>query len=228
MDEVAIISVCLFLNAILAAYEMAFVSVPRPELRKIARSGNKYAKTLLSLRDSPERTLAIIQIGITMLGAIAAAVGGAGASDFIEPYLREKFGFPELLAESIGVIAVVLPITYLSVVIGELVPKTLALRNPTKIVLSGAKWLLIADRILSPIVTLLEWSTKKLLATTMEVLPAYCIVRNLARLRNPTSRIGRHYLFGLRLKLIATDPKKLTAELDPDWDIRKKNLLLRA
>jgi putative hemolysin len=163
VDEVIVIGICLVLNALFSGYEMAFVSIPRSELRSLAKAGNKDAKTLLSLRENPERTLSIIQIGITLVGAIAAAIGGAGAGETLEPYFIQKYGMTERTAETLSVILVVLPITYLSVVVGELVPKTLALRNPSKIVLAGAKPLFIADRILSPAVTVLEWSTKKIL-----------------------------------------------------------------
>jgi putative hemolysin len=142
---------------------MAFVSIPRSELRGLAKAGNLSAKRLLSLRENPERTLSIIQIGITLVGAIASAVGGAGASEILEPYFKASIGFQERVAEILSVVVVVLPITYFSVVIGELVPKTLALRNPAKIVLAGAKAFLVADRILSPFITALEWSTKKFL-----------------------------------------------------------------
>lgn len=163
MDEIIIISVCLVLNALFAAYEMAFVSLPRSELRSMAKGDNKVAKKLLRMRDNPERTLSIIQIGITLVGAIAAAVGGSGASENLAPYLMQALGFKKITADFIAVIMVVIPITYLSVVIGELVPKTLALRAPKKIVLKGAKALFAADKILSPVITVLEWSTKKIL-----------------------------------------------------------------
>lgn len=163
MDEVIVISICLVLNAFFAAYEMAFVSIPRSELRGLAKSGNKDAKTLLALRESPERTLSIIQVGITLVGAIAAAVGGAGAGETLEPYFMQTYGMQERVAEVFAVVIVVIPITFLSVVVGELVPKTLALRNPSRIVLPGAKILFIADRTFSPVITLLEWSTKKIL-----------------------------------------------------------------
>jgi putative hemolysin len=163
MNEMIIVAFCLLMNALFAAYEMAFVAVPRSELRSLARSGNKSAKALLSLRENPERTLSAIQVGITLVGAIAAAVGGAQAGETIAPYLMQVLKFPEKLADVLSVAFVVIPITYLSVVVGELVPKTLALRNPTKIVLAGANALFIVDRVLSPIITLLEWSTKKIL-----------------------------------------------------------------
>ena len=163
MDEIVIVTICLILNALFAAYEMAFVSVQRSELRSLVRGGNKDAQVLLGLRENPERTLSAIQVGITLVGAIAAAVGGAGAAETLEPYFMREFALSERSAELISVTLVVLPITYLSVVVGELVPKTLALRNPTQIVLAGSKVLFVADRILSPVITLLEWSTRKIL-----------------------------------------------------------------
>ena len=165
MEEIIVVIICLGLNALFAAYEMAFISVPRPELRNLARQGNKAAQKLLSLRENPERALSVIQIGITLVSAVAAALGGSGASETIEPYLQQRYGLRELNAEIISVVLVVIPITYLSVVVGELVPKTLALRNPLKIVLKGAGALFIADRVLSPVITVLEWSTKGILKT---------------------------------------------------------------
>lgn len=163
MDEILIIASCLVLNAIFAAYEMAFVAVPKAELRKMARKGHRHAQKLLQLRDNPERTLSIIQIGITLVGAVAAAVGGAGASEVLEPYFIHEWRMKELTAEVLSVVLVVLPITYLSVVIGELVPKSLALRSPLKIVLAGAPALSVADRILAPLIHVLETSTKLIL-----------------------------------------------------------------
>jgi putative hemolysin len=163
MEEIIVIALCLSLNALFAAYEMAFVSVPRQELRKLARKGHPSAKKILNLRENPERTLSIIQIGISLVGAISAAVGGAGATEFIVPYLQKSYGLSEIKAESIAILSVVLPLTYLSVVVGELVPKSIALKNPVKITLFGARALFIADRILSPAVSALEWSTKQLL-----------------------------------------------------------------
>jgi putative hemolysin len=163
MSEIIIVFICLFLNAIFAAYEMAFISVPRSELKNLAKSGIKEAQTILCLRENPERTLSIIQIGITLVGSIAAAVGGVGAGETIEPFILNTLNVSEGIAESLSVMIVVIPITYLNVVVGELVPKSLALRNPIKITLKGARTLLLADKILSPVVSSLELSTKFLL-----------------------------------------------------------------
>ena len=79
MTTLLIIACCLVVNALLSALEMAFVSVGKPELRQKSRTGDKKAFELLRLRENPERTLSVLQIGITLVGAVSAAVGGAGA-----------------------------------------------------------------------------------------------------------------------------------------------------
>jgi len=163
MEELIIVIVCLFLNAVFAAIEMAFVSAPRSELRALSRKGSLNAKTILKLREHPERTLSVIQIGITLVGAVAAAVGGAGAAESLEPYIISRFGLSEFSAEMCAIIAVVIPISYFSVVVGELVPKSLALRNASAMTLRAARSLVFMDKALSPVVSVLEWSTKQLL-----------------------------------------------------------------
>jgi putative hemolysin len=163
MVTLAIILLSLLLNALLSCVEMAFVSVSRPEVRRLATQGDASAQRLLKLRDSPERTLSVLQVGITLVGAISAAVGGAGADESIAPYLESQFGLSEATAETIGVAIVVVPLTYLSVVVGELVPKTLALRNPTQLALNSSFWLLAFDTFLAPVVWFLEKSTQVVL-----------------------------------------------------------------
>lgn len=90
-------------------------------------------------------------------------MGGAGAEEWLSPIIHNRFDLSESTAEAISILVIVVPITYLSVVVGELVPKTLALRNPLTIILKAARWLALFDRFLSPIVVALEWSTKKIL-----------------------------------------------------------------
>lgn len=165
MMEIILITVCLLLNAVLSGTEMAFVTVPRPRLRELATSGDPAAQKILALRDNPERTLSIIQVGITLVGALAAAVGGAGAEEALQPFFQERWGVSEPLSEFLSILTVVVPLTYLSVVVGELVPKALALRNPQTIVLQAARWLVRFDRMFAPIISALEWSTKKFLQT---------------------------------------------------------------
>jgi putative hemolysin len=88
MFELLVIVICLLLNAVLAGAEIAFVAVNRPLLRQLVRQGDKKAKLLLQLRENPERTLSVMQVGITLVGALAGAVGGTGAEELLSPMLE--------------------------------------------------------------------------------------------------------------------------------------------
>jgi len=161
--EFLIIAICLFLNALLAATEIAFVTLTRAQVKELAKSGKKSAKTLLELRENPERTLSVMQIGISLVGGLAAAVGGAEAHQNLKPYIMENLPVGPQTAVFLAFLSVVVPLTFLQVVFAELVPKTLALRNPLRIALFAARWLMALDKIFLPIVDLLEWSTKRVL-----------------------------------------------------------------
>ncbi len=163
MIGIVLILLCLLVNGLLASYEAAFLSVPKQVLRAQANKGGKNAQKLLAYRENPERVLSVVQIGITLVGAVAGAIGGVGASEVLEPFIGKLLGTGEALSEAIAVGFVVIVITYISVVFGELVPKTLAIRNPSKIVLSGAPWLFFAEKVLGPLVVIFEYSTKKIL-----------------------------------------------------------------
>jgi putative hemolysin len=93
------------------------------------------------------------------VASAAAAIGGASASESIGPWLARVWGWSEPTAEFVAIVVVIVPLTYLNVTIGELVPKALALRHALPILLFSARWLLVCDRILSPIVSFLEFST---------------------------------------------------------------------
>ncbi len=163
MFELIIILVCLLINAFLSASETAFIAVSKPALRELVKQGNENAKMLLTLRENPERTLSITQMGITFLGMLAAAVGGAASEEGIAPWLEANFGIKENTAEILSLFMIVTFLTYINVVIGELVPKTLALRRPMFIASKSAPWLHRIGSLIGPIVTFFEWSTKKIL-----------------------------------------------------------------
>jgi putative hemolysin len=162
MTELLVVIICLLINMILSGAEMAFVTVRKVQLQKISGKDSR-ARLLLKLKASPERTLSVIQIGITVVGAVAAAVGGAGAEEALSPLYVEYFKISPSTADALSIATVVLPISYLSVVIGELVPKTLALRNSLKISLWTARGLYWGEKVLSPFVSILEKSTHLIL-----------------------------------------------------------------
>jgi putative hemolysin len=164
MKEIGIIIVCLLFNALLVLTEMAFVVVNKPSLRQLVRQGHSRAGVLLRLRETPERTLSVIQIGLTLALALAGVVGGVGAEEDLSPLIRQWLEVSENMADAIAVGLVVLPLTYFTVVLGELVPKSLALRHSLNLALITAPWLSLFEKILGPVVTVLEWSTKRFLS----------------------------------------------------------------
>ncbi len=214
MFEFLIIILCLLINAILSCVEMAFVTVSKPYLKKLANDGDKLAQRLVNLRSNPERVLSVLQIGITLVGAISAAVGGAGSEEYLSPLLQSYFNVSEELSETLAIIAVVIPITYFSVVIGELVPKTLALRTPLKFAKFGALFLKPLDKLFSPIVFILEFSTQIIINPLIKKLGSESITEISASLDiESLSDSHKQYV----LNLINVDQRKVKDIMLP-WD----------
>ena len=131
--QIAVIVVLTLLNGLLAMSETALVSSRKAQLRQRAEAGDKGARAALELADSPTRFLSTVQIGISLIGVLAGAFGGAALAGPLAEALR---GVPPL-APYAGPLAfggVVVAITYLSLIIGELVPKRLALNGPETVV----------------------------------------------------------------------------------------------
>ena len=156
MITVLIVFFCLFLNAILSCAEMAFVTIDDKLLRKKVLAGDKGAIYIEEMGKSPERILSVVQIGITLVGAISGAVSGAGAEETLGPKFMTFFGISEQFADALAIVLVVGPLTILSVVIGELVPKSLAIRFSMPIILRLAPALKVAEKVLGPLVNPME------------------------------------------------------------------------
>ena len=159
MLDLFIVIFCLAVNAIFSAFEMAFVTIGKEEIDDLDDRHLSIKEKLSIFKTNPERTLSVIQIGITLVGAVAAAVGGTGAVENLEPYLVQNYGLRNSVAEAISVFIVIVPLTYFSVVFGELVPKTIALRYPEEVLAFGTRIIYLIDKFLSPIVSFLEKST---------------------------------------------------------------------
>lgn len=128
--ELALVGVLILLNGFFAAAEMAVVSARRSRLQALLEQGDRRAQAALRLKADPDRFLATVQIGVTVVGTLASAVGGVAAIERLEPLVASlPFPWAAAVAEPIAVIAVVCAIVYLSLVVGELVPKGLAVRN---------------------------------------------------------------------------------------------------
>ena len=127
--EFIIILLLLILNGIFAMYEIALVSSSKARLETLVGKGNKRAKGVLKQLEEPEKFLSTIQIGITLIGIVSGAYGGANIADDVEPLFTLIPG-AAAYAPTLAMITVVAVITYLSLIIGELVPKSIALNNP--------------------------------------------------------------------------------------------------
>lgn len=160
--EIVLILLLLVVNGILAMSEIALVSAKKVRLRQRAESGDKGARVALELAATPTRFLSTVQIGITLVGILAGAFGGATLAEQIGEWVARV---PSLAAygDAIGIAAVVLAITYLSLIIGELVPKQLGLNAPEAIASRLARPLKLLSRITAPAVHLLDLSTRLIL-----------------------------------------------------------------
>jgi len=156
--EILIIFLLLVTNGVFAMAEIAIVSARKARLRQLADAGNSQARAALELAANPNQFLATAQIGITLVGILAGAFGGATIAEEIATRLGD-IPFLAPYGETIGVGIVVLGITYFSLIIGELVPKRLALNNAERIASAVAAPMRGLSTIAAPVVRLLSVST---------------------------------------------------------------------
>ncbi len=162
--EIAIITAMLVLNGLFAAYEIALASVNLGSLKLLADQKKRGARAAVAMKLKMEASLAVVQIGITLVGAIAAATGGAQAEEAIAPWLRDTLGLSERVSGLTAIAMVVLPLSAVTIVMGELVPKTAALRNREKVCLALSPLILALWYVFFPAVTLFEFLTKRIVS----------------------------------------------------------------
>lgn len=156
--EIIIILLLIMFNGILAMSEIAIVSARKSRLQQQANEGNKKAQSAFELSNSPNRFLSAVQIGITFIGIFAGAFGGETVARNLASLIKTM---PQLApyGDIIGLLTVVSLITYLSLVIGELVPKRIALNNPEEVAKLVAKPMNLLAKFTSPLVSILTFST---------------------------------------------------------------------
>lgn len=157
--EFVIILLLLVLNGVFAMYEIALVSSNKARLETFVSKGNKSAKGVLKQLEEPEKFLSTIQIGITLIGIVSGAFGGVAIAESLRPYF-EQIPVIGVYAKDISMITVVAVITYLSLIVGELVPKSIALSNPEKYATMFSPFMIVLTKISYPFVCLLSLSTK--------------------------------------------------------------------
>jgi putative hemolysin len=162
VTELIVILALVLANGIFSGAEIAVVALRRSRIDELAEDGDKGARAVLALREDPERFLATVQIGITVVGSSAAAFGGASLAGQLAPLLA-SFEPLAAHADALALGIVVACISYLSIVLGELVPKSLALRGAERYALAIARPLQGLSWLFKPLVGLLSRSANLVL-----------------------------------------------------------------
>jgi magnesium and cobalt exporter, CNNM family len=160
--NIAIVFLLILLNGFFAMAEIALVSARPARLQPMAATGNAGAEAALELKADPSRLLATVQIGITIIAVLLGSFGEATLGEELQEYLEEFAGFFGHYAHVISMAVVVLGISYFSLILGELVPKRIAMIHPERIAAALARFMSALARIGAPI----EW----LLSTTTDLL----------------------------------------------------------
>lgn len=163
--EIVVVLFLILANGFFAAAELAIVSVRRGRIGRLADQGHEQAKIVEALQSDPHRFLATVQIGVTLVGTMASAVGGAAAVNVIKPLLLEvPVASVRDAAEPLALFLVVGFITYFSLVFGELVPKALALKHAERMALAVARPIRFLSRVGGAAIFVLTLSSRAVLA----------------------------------------------------------------
>ena len=158
--ELLILVLLILLNGVFALSEMAIVSSRKPRLKAMADRGNGGAKTALRLLDDPSKLLSTVQIGITAIGVIAGAYSATALSDDLTPIVASWHTLLAPHAELIAFSVVIVFTTFLSLVLGELIPKRIALAAPEPMAAAMAPVMALIETTASPLVWLLRFVTE--------------------------------------------------------------------
>jgi putative hemolysin len=158
IDIITIIIVLIIINGVFAMSEIAIVSSRKARLEELLRKGNKAAKTVMNLSETPNKFLSTFQVGITTISILLGVFSGTNISNKLAGFFYNA-GIVHPYNSNLAVIITVIIITYLSIVIGELVPKRIGMSNPETISMLVIKPTLLLSKIVSPFVWLLSKST---------------------------------------------------------------------
>jgi putative hemolysin len=170
--ELVVVFLLILANGFFSGSELAIISARKSRIAQLVADGDPNAKIVESLQDDPHRFLATVQIGVTIVGSMASAVGGAAAIQYLKPFfLSAPFEFVRHAAEPLAIAIVVVFISYLTLIFGELVPKTIGLQYADAVALRVAKAIRFLARAGSVAVSFLAFSNRtalSLLGITVE------------------------------------------------------------
>lgn len=157
--EIFILLILIILNGFFSLSEIAIVSGKTTRLEQMRNAGSKGAATALKLREDSEMFLSAVQVGITLISLITGAYGSVSVSAYLMPII-EMVAVLRPYAYVLSITVTMITITYISIVLGELVPKTIALSNPEKVASIVAPIIRFFSKLFYPFVKLLSGSTK--------------------------------------------------------------------
>ena len=158
MSELLILFLLIFLNALFVISEIALVSSRRTKLEALANKGDSQAKAALKLSESPERFLSTVQIGITLISILTGVYSGEKFSKYLQPFF-DKFPLTQPYSVTISTTVIIIIVTFLSIVFGELIPKKFGLYRAEKIARVIAAPMDILSKVMYPFVWLLSTVT---------------------------------------------------------------------
>ncbi len=160
--ELLVIVLMLAVNGVFASYEMALASVSRARLLTLCQQGKRGATEAAYMKDRMEASLAVVQLGITLAGAIAAATGGAGAQESLTPLLA-SMGIEGFAAEAVSLACLVIPLSAFTIIFAELVPKMIALDNREAVCLGLSPAMKAIAYLAHPAVAFFEGTVKRVM-----------------------------------------------------------------
>ncbi|HNT97779.1 MAG TPA: CNNM domain-containing protein, partial [Elusimicrobiales bacterium] len=171
LPELTIIAAMLAFNAVFAAYEMALASISKARLTELYGKKAPGAAAALFMKNKLEASFSVIQLGITLFGAIAAATGGAGINESFAPLLADRFALSPRAADIVALTLFVLPLSAITIMFGELVPKVFAIENKELVLLRVSPAMRVLYSVAYPVVRGMEKVTKAAVRLASALLP---------------------------------------------------------
>ncbi len=151
-----IIFIMIAISAVFSAFEMALASISRTKLAYLVQTRVSGAAEALFMKDRMEASLAVVQLGVTLVGSIAAALGGAGVTEALNPYFEKSLGLSKQWAEFLSLVILIIPLSSFTIIFAELIPKIFAIKNSDRVVLRLSKIMLYFSYLANPVVSGME------------------------------------------------------------------------
>jgi putative hemolysin len=212
--ELGIIALMILLNGVFAAYELALASVKLERLKALAEQRLTGARAAVHMKGRMEGSLAVVQLGITVLGYVAGALGGANAYEVLTPALETHLGADHVWAQALALAFIVLPLSAVTIMVGELIPKVFALRNAEMVCVRLSPLIRLFAYVVYPVVWFLERATKAAVALAERLFPRPAVADRqiaLGELRAQVGMLRASQVIGVQQEQIIVGASRLSS-----------------